>query len=65
MYVSCFGLVVSTCQVIGWKDSWGRLFAARLSAQTAGWRDYVFFAFFVWFVYVTMWCVSLLALHYI
>jgi len=20
MYVGCFGLVVSTCQVIGWKD---------------------------------------------
>jgi len=56
MYVGCFGLIVITCQVIGWKDP---------SEDTLTWRgDYLHKAqveehvcvyfYFVWFVYVPM-----------
>jgi len=56
MYVCCFGLVVSTCQVIGWKDPsndtlmwWGDyLHKAQVEESV-----YVYFSF-VWFVYVPM-----------
>jgi len=56
MCVGCFGLVVSTCQVIGWKDTsedtltwWGDyLHKAQVKESVC-----VYFSF-VWFVYVPM-----------
>jgi len=58
MCVSCFGLVVSTCQVIGYRKTplmndtfmrWG-----RLSPQSPGGREWCVYFSFVWFVYVAM-----------
>ena len=58
MCVGCFGLVVSTCQVIGWKDPsedtltwWGDyLHKAQVELEES---VCVYFSF-VWFVYVPM-----------
>jgi len=49
MCVGCFGLVVSTCQVIGWKDPSE---VRRLPPQSPGGRECLCVYFFVWFVYV-------------
>jgi len=54
MFVGCFGLVVNTCQVIGWKDPsedtltwWGDyLHKAQVEERVC-----VYFSF-IWFVYV-------------
>jgi len=56
MCVSCFGLVVSTCQVIGWKDSSGDTFVwcgDYLHKAQVEEIVYVFFSS-VWFVYVAV-----------
>ena len=56
MCVSCFGLVVSTCQVIGWKDpsedtlTWWGDYLHKAQVKESVW---VYFSF-VWFVYVPM-----------
>ena len=57
MFVRCFGLVVSTCQVIGYRKTlwWHIHEVRRLPPQNPDGRERlcVFFSF-IWFVYVAM-----------
>jgi len=56
MCVSCFGLVVSTCQVIGWKDFSEDTFMWWGFPQSPDGRDLlVCICFsFIWFAYIAM-----------
>jgi len=53
--VSCFGLVVSTCQVIGYRKtplmtpSWGEMISTK-----PRWKSFCVYFSFVWFIYVAM-----------
>ena len=53
--VSCFGLVVSTCQVIGYgktplmTPSWGEMISTK-----PRWKSVCVYFSFVWFIYVAM-----------
>ena len=53
--VSCFGLVVSTCQVIGYRKtplmtpSWGEMISTK-----PRWKSVCVYFSFVWFIYVAM-----------
>jgi len=53
--VSCFGLVESTYQVIGWKDSSDDTFMWRGAYRHKAQMEEIVCIFsFVWFVYVAM-----------
>jgi len=56
MCVSCFGLVVSTCQVTGYRKTlWWHLHEVRrLSPQSPGGKSVCVYFSFVWFVYVAV-----------
>ena len=55
MCVSCFGLVVSTCQVIGWKTPlMTPLCGEEITSRKHGWkRLFVYIYSVVWFAYYT------------